>query len=107
MQQESPRLSLKSTTLCYCDRLFDGTHATRSSVGNAIADAVVLCGETCEEVQNRLEGWRSAMEDRGMRVNPVSSVDKLEQVLLYLYMEGKEAILLGEINCDLTAEQAG
>ena len=38
---------------------------------------------------------------------PVSSFDKLEQVLLYLDSEGKETILLGDTNCNLTAEQAG
>ena len=32
------------------------------------ADDVVLCGETCDEVERRLENWRKAMEDRGMRV---------------------------------------
>ena len=33
------------------------------------ADDVVLCGETCDEVERRLENWRKAMEDRGMRVS--------------------------------------
>ena len=34
--------------------------------------------------------------------NPVSSLDRLEQVLLYLDSEVKETILLGDTNCDLT-----
>ena len=33
------------------------------------ADDVVLCGETCDEVERRLENWRKAKEDRGMRVS--------------------------------------
>ena len=30
------------------------------------ADDVVLCGNSSNEVQQRLENWRGAMEDRGM-----------------------------------------
>ena len=32
------------------------------------ADDVVLCGESQEKLEARLETWRRAMEDRGMRV---------------------------------------
>ena len=33
------------------------------------ADDVVICSETMEEVEQRLELWREAMEARGMRVS--------------------------------------
>ena len=53
------------------------------------ADDVVLCGETCDEVERRLENWREAMEDRGMRV----SREKTEDLCLgsqedQVHMEG-------------------
>ena len=38
--------------------------------------------------------------------DPVVSFDKLEKVLSFLDKEGKEIILLGDTNCDLTPEQA-
>ena len=38
--------------------------------------------------------------------DPVASFDKLEKVLSYLDKEGKETILLGDTNCDLTIKQA-
>ena len=38
--------------------------------------------------------------------DPVASFDKLEKVLSYLDKEGKEIILLGDTNCDLTTKQA-
>ena len=38
--------------------------------------------------------------------DPVASFDKLEKVLSYLDKEGKEIILLGDTNCDLTPKQA-
>ena len=34
-----------------------------------LADDVVLCGESREDLETRLKTWRRAMEDRGMRVN--------------------------------------
>ena len=37
---------------------------------------------------------------------PVSSFHKLEKVLLHLDREGKEIILLGDTNCDLSIKQA-
>ena len=33
------------------------------------ADDVALCTETKEEMERRLEEWRSRLEDRGMRVS--------------------------------------
>ena len=38
--------------------------------------------------------------------DPVVSLDKLEKVLSFLDKEGKEIILLGDTNCDLTPKQA-
>ena len=38
--------------------------------------------------------------------DPVVSFDKLEKVLSYLDKEGKEIIVLGDTNCDLTTKQA-
>ena len=38
--------------------------------------------------------------------DPVSSFDKLEKVLSYLDKEGKEIVLLGDTNCNLTTKQA-
>ena len=38
--------------------------------------------------------------------DPVVSFDKLEKVLSFLDKEGKEIILLGDTNCDLTPKQA-
>ena len=38
--------------------------------------------------------------------DPVASFDKLEKVLSFLDKEGKEIILLGDTNCDLTQKQA-
>ena len=38
--------------------------------------------------------------------DPVASFDELEKVLSYLDKEGKEIILLGDTNCDLTTKQA-
>ena len=38
--------------------------------------------------------------------DPVASFDKLEKALSYLDKEGKEIILLGDTNCDLTTKQA-
>ena len=38
--------------------------------------------------------------------DPVVSFDKLERVLSFLDKEGKEIILLGDTNCDLTPKQA-
>ena len=38
--------------------------------------------------------------------DPVASFDKLEKVLSDLDKEGKEIILLGDTNCDLTTKQA-
>ena len=38
--------------------------------------------------------------------DPVVSFDKLEKVLSFLDKEGKEIILLGDTNCDLTQKQA-
>ena len=38
--------------------------------------------------------------------DPVASFDKLEKVLSYVDKEGKEIILLGDTNCDLTIKQA-
>ena len=38
--------------------------------------------------------------------DPVVSFDKLEKVLSFLDKEGKEIILLGDKNCDLTPKQA-
>ena len=31
-------------------------------------DEVILCSNTREEVQNRLEVWRRALEERGMKI---------------------------------------
>ena len=55
------------------------------------ADDVVLCGETCDKVERRLENWRKAMEDRGMRV----SREKTEYLCLgsqedQVHMEGSQ-----------------
>ena len=33
------------------------------------ADDVVICAERQEEVEERLERWRRALEDRGMRIS--------------------------------------
>ena len=33
------------------------------------ADDIVICKETSEEVEQRLESWRYALERRGMKVN--------------------------------------
>ena len=33
------------------------------------ADDFVLCGTRTEEVEKKLEEWRRAMEDRGMKIN--------------------------------------
>ena len=33
------------------------------------ADDIVICEETREEVERRLESWRSALERRGMKVS--------------------------------------
>ena len=38
--------------------------------------------------------------------DPVGSFNKLEKVLIFLDKEGKEIILLGDTNCDLTPKQA-
>ena len=38
--------------------------------------------------------------------DPVASFDKLEKVLSFLDKEGKEIILIGDTNCDLTPKQA-
>ena len=38
--------------------------------------------------------------------DPVGSFNKLEKVLSFLDKEGKEIILLGDTNCDLTPKQA-
>lgn len=46
------------------------------------ADDVALCGEMREEVEESLEVWRGAMEDRGMRVS--------RQKTEYLYMGKRE-----------------
>ena len=45
-------------------------------------------------------GWYRPLSD------PVASFDKLEKVLSYLDKEGKEIIVLGDTNCDLTTKQA-
>ena len=33
------------------------------------ADDVVVCGETAKEVEQKLEAWRRAMEERGMKIS--------------------------------------
>ena len=33
------------------------------------ADDIVLCGTRSEVVENKLEEWRRAMEDRGLKIN--------------------------------------
>ena len=38
------------------------------------ADDIVLCGTRSEVVENKLEGWRRAMEDRGLKINRKKTV---------------------------------
>ena len=38
------------------------------------ADDIVLCGSRSEVVENKLEEWRRAMEDRGLKINRKKTV---------------------------------
>ena len=38
------------------------------------ADDIVLCGTRSEVVENKLEEWRRAMEDRGLKINGKKTV---------------------------------
>ncbi len=38
------------------------------------ADDIVLCGTRSEGVENKLEEWRRAMEDRGLKINRKKTV---------------------------------
>ena len=38
------------------------------------ADDIVLCGTRSEVVENKLEEWRRAMEDRGLKINRKKTV---------------------------------
>ena len=40
----------------------------RPIMDDAVADNIVICGETGEEVERRLKSWRCALEGRGMKV---------------------------------------
>ncbi|KAF4070145.1 hypothetical protein AMELA_G00296780 [Ameiurus melas] len=51
------------------------------------ADDLVVCGETRKEMVDRLEVWRSEVEDRGMRVS--------RQKTEYLFIGKRE--LVGEV----------
>ena len=58
------------------------------------ADDVVLCAETKEELEQKLEAWRKALEDRGMKI----SRTKTEYLQLSTHMNDNEDIVLdGEI----------
>ena len=38
------------------------------------ADDIVLCGSRSEVVENKLEEWRRAMEDRGLKISKKKTV---------------------------------
>ena len=49
---------------CYC-----GNNDYAFVFTNAFADNIVICEETREEVERRLESWKYALERRGMKVS--------------------------------------
>ena len=58
------------------------------------ADDVVLCAETKEELEQKLEAWRKALEDRGMKI----SKTKTEYLQLCTHInDGEDMVLDGEI----------
>ena len=65
----APGNSVKSFPVCNDYGWANGRSKERNTVTMVFADGIVICEETREEVEQRLECWRYAWERKGMKVS--------------------------------------
>ena len=62
-------ISTQPTPVCHCKELLDMRHTRDVPWDMSFVDNMVLCGESQEDLETRLEIWIRAIEDRGMRAS--------------------------------------